>query len=95
MSVRLIRGIMGIEDIAMESAMHIKTKVLPGKKIEITSSSLVEGEQVEVFIVFPASARGHRRSVMDIIETTVPPQVFKTANEADRYLEGERESWDR
>lgn len=79
----------------MESAMHVKTKVLPGNKIEVTSSSLVEGEQVEVFIVFPAAARGHRKSVMDIIETTAPPQVFKTPDEVDHFLEGERDSWDR
>ena len=79
----------------MESAMRIKTRVLPGKKIEVTSPSLVEGEQVEVFIVFPDAAHGRRRSVMDIIETTSPPEVFKTADDADRHLERERNSWDR
>lgn len=85
---------MTLEDTAMESAMHIRTKVLPGQKIEVTSSSLVEGEQVEVIIVFPA-AHGHRRSVMDIVETTVPPQVLSSPEQADQYLEGERNSWDR
>ena len=79
----------------MESALHLKTKVLPGKKIEVTSSDSVEGEQVEIFIVFPAALRGHRRTVMDIVETTQPPQGFSTAEEANRYLEGERDAWDR
>jgi hypothetical protein len=86
---------MVLEDRAMESAMHVKTKVLPGKKIEVTSSSLVEGEQVEVFIVFPDAGRGRRRRVLDIIESTAPPQVFKTADDADRHVEDERSSWDR
>ncbi len=79
----------------MESAMHVKTRVLPGSKIEVTSPSLVEGEQVEVIIVFPTATRGRRRSVLDIVETTPPPQVFKTAEQADQYLQGERDSWDR
>ena len=79
----------------MESAMHIKTKVLPGKKIEVTSPSLTEGEQVEVIIVFPSKSHGRRRSVLELLEAIAPPQVFKTAEDADRYLEGERESWDR
>ena len=79
----------------MESAMRVKTRVLPGSKIEVTSRVFVEGEQVEVFIVFTGHARGRRRNVMEIIDATAPPRVFKTAEEADRYLEGERESWDR
>ena len=79
----------------MESAMHLRTRVLPGKKIEVTSSRLIEGEQVEVIIMIPTAARGRRRSIMDIVETTVPPGVFKTAEQADQYLEGERSSWDR
>lgn len=86
---------MTVEDTAMESAMHVRTKVLPGKKIEVASPNLVEGEQVEVIIVFPAATRGRRRSVLDIVETTAPPQVFKTAEQADQYLQGERDSWDR
>ena len=86
---------MTVEDAAVESSMHIRTKVLPGSKIEVTSDSLIEGEQVEVIIVFPAKSRKRRRKVLDILETTAPPQVLKTADDVDRYLEGERESWDR
>jgi len=79
----------------MDSAVHIKTKVLPGSKIEVTSSSLVEGEQVEVIVVFPTKPHKRRRHMLDILETTPPPRVFKTAEDADRHLEGQRESWDR
>ena len=86
---------MTVEDAAVESAMHIKTKVLPGRRIEVTSESLVEGEQVEVIIVLPAKSRRRRRKVLDILEATSPPQVFKTPDDVDRYLEGERSSWDR
>jgi hypothetical protein len=86
---------MTVEDTVMESAMHIKTKVLPGKKIEVTSPSLTEGEQVEVIIVFPSMPHPDRRSVLDLLNAVPPPRIFATAEDADRYLEGERESWDR
>ncbi len=46
----------------MEAALHIKTKVLPGKKIEVTAPDLIEGEAVEIFVVFPGPGRrGPRR----------------------------------
>lgn len=79
----------------MESPLHIKTTVLPGKIIEVTSSSLVEGEQVDVTIRYTSSRHVRRRTVMDIIEANNPPQVFKTADDVDEYLARERGSWDR
>ena len=75
--------------------MRIRTKVLPGSKIEITSVSLVEGEQVDVIIVLPTKSRRRRRKVWDVLMTTSPPHLFKTADDVDRYLEKERASWDR
>jgi len=78
----------------MDSAVHIKTKVLPGKKIELTSPSLVEGEQVEVIIVLPAKPRGRRRYVLDTLKAPPPPKLFGTPEEADQYLKEERNSWD-
>ena len=78
----------------MESAMHIKTKVLPGNKIEVTSPNFTEGEQVEVIVVFPSMPHGKRRNVLDLLNAGPPPHIFTTVEEADRYLEGERESWD-
>ncbi len=79
----------------MESPLYIRTTVLPGKIIEVTSSSLVEGDQVDVTIRYASSRRVRRRTVMDIIEANHPPQVFKTADDVDEYLERERNSWDR
>lgn len=79
----------------MESALRIKTKVLPGKKIEITSPDLVEGDSVEVLVVLPAKSAKRRRSVLDLLKSTPAPGVFKTAAEVDKYLQEERDSWDR
>lgn len=75
----------------MEPAMHIKTTVLPGKKIEVTSSDLVEGQEVELIIVFPADRA--RNSILDILGSSPPPGVFTSAEEADRHITQERDSW--
>jgi len=79
----------------MESALHIKTKVLPGKKIEIAAPDLIEGEAVEVFVVMPKRRGRRRRTVLDMIEDKEFPKARRTAEEIDRYIQEERDSWDR
>jgi hypothetical protein len=46
---------------AMQSALRMTTKVLPGNKIELEIPPGSEGQEVEVFVVLPA---------------TVPPTTF-------------------
>ena len=79
----------------MESALRIKTKVLTGKRIEITSPGLVEGEIVEILVVPPRRPRRKRRSALEVIQASRGGRIFETAEEADRYLQEERDSWDR
>jgi antitoxin component of MazEF toxin-antitoxin module len=79
----------------MESAVRIETTVLPGNRIEVSSSRLVEGDQVEVTIVNVTKSPKKRRSVLDILETTTHKPLFKSAEEVDQYLENERNSWER
>ena len=78
----------------METSVHIKTKVLPGNRIEISSSNLVEGEEVEVIIKSAAKLKIKKRYILDIIKDTTPPHLYKSAEEVDQYLEFERNSWD-
>jgi len=79
----------------MQPALHVTTKVLPGNKIEITSPELKEGEPVEVFLVLPAAAAGPQRSVLEIVESLKGHRLFQTPGEVDKYLQQERDSWDR
>lgn len=51
----------------MQSALHISTQVLPGKKIEISSPELPVGEDVEVFIITPKTSICHL-SVINSLE---------------------------
>lgn len=78
----------------MDSAIHIKTKVLPGKKIQVFSGSLVEGQTVDVFVVSSTSSHTKRKSVLQLLETTSAPNVFSTSEEVDAYMLRERESWE-
>ena len=52
----------------MQSALHISTQVLPGKKIEISSPQLPVGEDVEVFIIAPKTSIRSCLSVINSLE---------------------------
>ncbi len=77
----------------MYQELHLKTTVLPGGKIEIVDQDLREGETVDV-VVTP-SAPTPRRSALDILAEAPGRRLFKTADEADSYIQSERKSWER
>ena len=77
----------------MQKALHIRTTVLPGGKIEIVNQELPVGESVDV-IVSPLSA-SERRSAVDILAEAPGHRLFKTPEDVATYLKDERESWDR
>lgn len=77
----------------MQRALHIRTTVLPGGKIEITDGELPVGESVDV--VVSRSTASERRSIVDILEEAPGHRLFKTAKEVDDYIKEERASWDR
>ncbi|MBD2013473.1 hypothetical protein H6F96_05535 [Microcoleus sp. FACHB-53] len=52
----------------MQSALHISTQVLPGKKIEISSPELPVGDDVEVFIIAPKTSVRIHPSVINLLE---------------------------
>lgn len=84
-------------------ALRVHAKVLPGHRIELTAPELPEGATVEVIVVLPRAAPpaappagDQPRHVLDILESLPPgPRLFKTPEEADRYLQQERDSWDK
>lgn len=52
----------------MQSALHISTQVLPGKKIEISSPELPVGDEVDVFIIAPKTSIRSCLSVINCLE---------------------------
>ena len=77
----------------MQKALHIRTNVLPGGKVEFASPELEAGESVDVVVTRSSSTE--RRSVVDILAEAPGGLVFKTAKEVDDYIKEERASWDR
>lgn len=77
----------------MQKALHMRTTVLPGGKVEIVSQELQVGEDVDV-VVSPASSSG-RRSAVDILNEAPGGLVFKTAADVAAYLREEKKSWSR
>ena len=77
----------------MQKALHIRTTVLPGGKVEIASPELEEGQTVDV-VISPAPTPS-ARSAWQIISAGPGQRLFKTAKEVDDYIAEERASWDR
>lgn len=77
----------------MQRALHIRTTVLPGGKIEIVDQDLPVGEAVDV--VVSRSSASERRSVVDILDEAPGHLAFKTATEVEAYLSEEKDAWGR
>ena len=77
----------------MQKALHVRTTVQPGGKVEIISPDLEAGQTVDVVVLHESAERG--RSVMEILNSGPERRLFETAEEVRQYLSEEKESWDR
>jgi len=78
----------------MQPAMHLKTAVLPGGRIEVTDLKLPVGEWVDVFVLLPHYPATAPRSAIDVLAEAPGQCLFKTAEEVDAYIKEERDSWE-
>ncbi len=86
-----------------QTAIRLMTKVLPGKRIEVTAPELVEGGDVELIVLQSESIAAAEESpsqepqgVWDWLQSLAPPR--RTAEEwtaIEREIDEERDSWDR
>jgi hypothetical protein len=79
----------------MQPAMHLKTAILPGGKIELNNLTVPVGEWVDVFVLFSNFPTTQRRSALDILAEAPGQRLFKTAEEVDAHIKEERNSWER
>ena len=77
----------------MQKALHIRTTVQPGGRVEVASPELEVGQSVDVVVTRSSSIE--RRSVVDILAEAPGHRLFKTGKEVDDYIKEERASWDR
>ncbi len=79
----------------MQPRVHVKTKILPGNKIEIIAPDFSVGDEVEVLIYLLESQPLNQQSAIDRLEAMPGQRLFTTPTEADHYLQEERDSWER
>jgi hypothetical protein len=80
----------------MQTALRTETTILPGHRLEISDPQLPEGAKVEVIVILPDMPPSPRQSMLEVLESLPPrPLLFKTPEEANRYLQEERDSWER
>jgi hypothetical protein len=73
---KITEGIMAIE-------LRIKTKVLPGGKIEISVPELIAGQEATIVVTvedYKLNGQGH---VIDLLKNLPGHQLFHTAEEID------------
>ncbi len=78
----------------MAIELHIQTVVLPGSKIEISTPELIAGQHATVVVRVEDNDQVEQRHVIDILKALPGHQIFKSAEEVDTYLHGERDSWE-
>jgi hypothetical protein len=78
----------------MSTAIHLKTTILPGGKIELVDPQLPAGQSVDVFVVFPDSDATGRPSAVEILAQAPGHRLFHTADDVEAYLHSERDAWE-
>ena len=78
----------------MQAALHLKTTILPGGRIELEDSELPAGQSVEVIVLLPNPPTKARQSALDILAQAPGQRIFKTADDVDAYIKQERDAWD-
>ncbi len=77
----------------MQKALHVRTTVQPGGKVEFASPELEAGQTVDVVVLHESSVKG--RSIMEVLNSGPERRLFQTAEEVRAYLAEEKASWDR
>lgn len=72
---------------------RMRTQVGPDGRIDVSVPEWPPGQPVEV-TVRPLDDTTPRRSALDILCEAPGGLVFKTVEEVDQYIRGERDSWD-
>jgi hypothetical protein len=81
----------------MQAALRLKTRVLPGGRIEVIDPELPENADVEVIVMFPEETEAPRpfKDVVEFLDSLTPVQ--RTPEEwaqVEREFQEERSSWD-
>ena len=77
----------------MQKALHVRTTVQSGGKVEFASPEPEVGRTVEVVVLHEYNQKGS--SIMEILNSGPERRLFQTAEEVNAYLKLEKASWGR
>jgi hypothetical protein len=79
----------------MSSTIRTRATVLRGRRLDIPTPQLREGETVDVIVVVPEDQPGSRGGVLDFLDALPPgPRSAGNWDEVERGLKQERDSWE-
>jgi hypothetical protein len=78
----------------MATEVRVKTIVLPGGKIEISTPELIPGKRATVVVTIEDDEAAQQRHVIDILTALPGHQLFHSTEEVDAYIREERGSWE-
>ena len=78
----------------MAIEVRVKTIVLPGGKIEISTPELIPGKHATVVVTIEDNEPAQQSHVIDILTALPGHQLFHNAEEVDAYIREEHDSWE-
>ena len=72
--------------------VRVKTVILPGGRIEISTPEFIAGQQATVVVTVEDSEPNQQHHVIDILAALPGHQLFQKAEEVDAYLREEHDS---
>jgi hypothetical protein len=81
----------------MQAALRLKTRVLPGGRIEVTDPELPENADVELIVMLPEETEAPQefKDVLEFLDSLTPVQRTPAEwAQVEREFQQERNSWD-
>ena len=85
-----------------QTAIRLRSKVLPGKRVEFTAPELTEDSDVELIVVLPerpvssaAEPRRHQDVLAFLDSLPSRRRTPEESEEIERELRSEKDAWDR
>ncbi len=81
----------------MKTLVRVRTKVLPGNRIEISDPNLPEGASVEVVVAHSPEPEGKRINLYEWLRARPPqpkPRGAVSWEEYEQLIQQERDAWE-
>ena len=78
----------------MSTVVLVKTIVLPGGKIEISTPELIPGRRATVVVTIEDNETMEQPHVIDILKALPGHRLYQSAEEVDAYVREERDAWE-